>query len=70
MAENKMVLNEESWKRLNPEDRDWIIYNTLIDYEGRIKKIEGGNLLHKTTAFLGGVVGGMIGFFSSKFFHG
>lgn len=77
MAENKMVLNEDAWKHLTSENQNWIIYSTVVDLNDRVERIEhrctncyNGRLFSKTISFLGGCLGGIIGFFSSKFFHG
>lgn len=70
MTDSKMVLSEESWKNLTPENRDWIIYNTLNDLDDRVKIIERRKIINTSITFVGGVFGGVIGFFSSKFFHG
>lgn len=76
MTETRMILTEESWKRLSAENRDWIIYNSLNDLDGRVQRIEGrctncynGRVFSKTISFLGGCVGGIAGFFGSKIFH-
>ncbi len=77
MTKSKLILTEQSWKELNSESRDWIIYNNIIDLDTRIEKIEGrclkcynGKLFTKSIAFAGGCFGGVLGFFSSKFFNG
>lgn len=77
MTETRMILSKETWNHLTPENQSWIIYNSLNDLDGRVQKIEhrctncyNGRLFSKTISFLGGCLGGIIGFFSSKFFHG
>lgn len=77
MAENRMILTKESWGHLSSENQSWIIYNTVNDLDSRVQRIEhrcthcyNGRLFSKTISFLGGCLGGIIGFFSSKFFNG
>lgn len=41
-----------------------------IRYKHRCTNCYNGRLFSKTISFLGGCLGGIIGFFSSKFFHG
>lgn len=76
MVEPKMILTPDSWKMLGDDERGWIIYNTVNDLIERIHCIENrcvhcynGRFFSKTIGFIGGFLGGIIGFFSSKIFH-
>ena len=80
--EHRMIVTKETWNKLTAENRDWILYESLAKIEERITKIESlpnactafprldriekKSLFHKSIAFMGGVVGGIIAFFTTK----
>ena len=58
MANGFLVLNEHDWGNATPEQRDWMIYNTLQSLDTRMKVIEKRPITDKCFAFLGGMIGG------------
>lgn len=66
---NEVVMDEKTWGKLTPENRDWIIYNTVAGQGKRIDKLENRHLVHKALSVVGGFIGGMMGVFGSKFCH-
>jgi len=68
MTDVKMIVNKETWSKLAGEEREWILYNSLCELDDRLKRIENKSFFHKTLAFLGGVFGGMVSYFGSKFY--
>jgi hypothetical protein len=61
-----MVLNEKDWEKQTPEQRDWLVFNTLQAMNERLKIIEGRKLFDRTCSFLGGVVGGVAAMIGGK----
>ncbi len=66
MTNEKMVVNQETWNKISPDDRAWILYNTMLDIEERLKRLENRSFFNKTLAFLGGIFGGIVSVFGSK----
>jgi hypothetical protein len=67
MADNGfMILKEKDWQGQTPEQRDWLIFNTLQNMDSRLKKIESKAWLDKGCSFLGGIVGGAAAYFGIK----
>ena len=64
-----MIISKETWRNLPGEDREWILYNSLQELDIRLQKHENQGFFYKTQAFIGGIVGGIIGFFTSKFIN-
>ena len=57
MANGFLVITEHTWKKMPPEERDWIIYETLKHTNDRMKKLEKWN---KPFSFIGGILGGFL----------
>lgn len=58
MSNGFLVLNENDWKNATPEQRDWMIYNTLQSLDSRMKTIEKRPIVDRCFSFMGGVIGG------------
>jgi len=52
-----LIVDEKDWKGLDPDRRDWLIFNTLKSMDGRLKKLERWN---KASSFVGGIIGGAL----------
>jgi len=57
---NGVIVDETSWKAINPEERDRMIFNTLKAIEERLQVLENKKWINSGCAFLGGVVGGIV----------
>ena len=66
---SEVVMDEQTWKELSSESRDWIIYNTVVNQGRRITHIENRTNFHKMYAVLGGLIGSVASFFGAKFVH-
>lgn len=62
-------MDEQTWRSLTSETRDWIIYNTVVNQGERLAAVESKNHFHKLYAVLGGIVGSVASFFGAKFAH-
>lgn len=69
MTDNKMIVDEDTWKHLPDENRTWIMYKTIIDFSKRLEVVENRSFFNKALAFLGGVFGGIAAAFGSKIIH-
>lgn len=62
MANGSYEINEKTYKNMEADDRDWILYETFnayrIDTEKRLCKLEKRRLVHAGASFLGGILGG------------
>ena len=50
----------ETFKGMKPEDRDWIIYDTLGSHTVRINKLEKSQKTNTIASGIGGVFGGVL----------
>jgi hypothetical protein len=55
-----MVFTEKDWEKIQPEQRDWFIFNTLRSMDNRLKKLEQQRLLSCVWMFAGSAVGGAL----------
>ena len=66
MANGFMVVSDKNWERATPEERDWMIYNTLQSVNSRLKSLEERKLFDRTCSFLGGIIGGVAAMFGMR----
>jgi hypothetical protein len=55
-----IVVDREAWKHLSPEDRDYMIYDTLSSMNNRLKAVEQWAWMKITTQFFGAMIGGAL----------
>lgn len=55
-----MVINEKDWEKATPEQRDWMIFNTLQNMNSRLRVLEKRPLWDKAILFAGGIFGGAL----------
>lgn len=60
MANGTIMLDEKDWKEVSPEQRDRMIYNTLVSIDGRLKKLENKKWINSSCALIGGAIGWMV----------
>jgi hypothetical protein len=60
MANGFMIVNEKDWEKATPDQRDWLIFNTLQAMDQRLKKFEGRIVFDKALIVGGGAIGGFI----------
>ena len=60
MANGTIIFDEKDWQNVSPEQRDRLIYNTLVSMDRRLKSIEGKRWVNSGCAVFGGVVGGLL----------
>ena len=53
-----LVLNEKDWEKMDQQQRDWAVFNTLQSMNGRLKALERKTFIDKVFSFAGGIVGG------------
>lgn len=66
MANGFIILNRDDWEHTAPEQRDWLIFNTLQAMNTRLEKLEKRTFVDKVSSFAGGVIGGIVGFLGLK----
>ena len=59
MANGFLIVNREDWEYATPEQRAWMIFNTLQSLDKRLKIIEKKPWIDKICAFMGGIIGGI-----------
>lgn len=60
MANGTIIFDEKDWQNVSPEQRDRLIYNTLVSMDRRLKTIEGKKWFNSGCAVIGGAIGGFI----------
>jgi hypothetical protein len=66
MTNGVIIIKDKDWERATPEQRDWMIFNTLQSLDRRLEKLERRPWLDKGFAFIGGVIGGGLAFLGIK----
>ena len=62
MANGFLVINEKDWEKAGPDQRDWMIFNTLQNMDQRLGKLEKRPWIDKACSFVGGILGGAAAF--------
>lgn len=60
MGNGTIIFGEKDWQEITPEQRDRLIYNTLVSMDKRLKVIEGRRWVNSGCAIVGGVIGGLM----------
>ena len=60
-------LDKSAFKMLSDEEKLWMIYFCVSDLHTRVEALEKKVWFWKGLCFLGGMCGGFIGFFTSRF---
>lgn len=55
-----IVIGEKDWAKATPEQRDWMVYQTLQSLNNRMTTLECRPLTDKFLSFVGGLIGGFI----------
>jgi len=58
MTNGFITVNEKDWEKNTPEQRDWLIFNTLQSMNDRLKTLEKRPIADKCFALAGGIIGG------------
>ncbi len=67
MANNgKMVVSKEAWNRLESNDREWLMFDTMQSLDKRLSDLEDKGFFHKACSAVGGVIGGALAAFGIK----
>ena len=66
MANGFIVVNDKNWENATPEQRDWMMFNTLQSVDARLKSLEERKLFDRTCSFLGGIIGGVAAMFGMR----
>jgi hypothetical protein len=59
MGNGFLTITEKDWANISPERHNWIIFETLKNMDGRLKKLECRPLWDKCASFFGGIIGGI-----------
>jgi len=62
----KMVVDKERWKAFDENERSWLIYDTLQEFDKRLRTLEGRKLIDKSLTLVGGAIGGAAAFLGLK----
>ena len=60
MTNGAIVIKDKDWERATPEQRDWMVFNTLQSLDRRLEKLEKRPWIDKSVAFIGGIIGGSL----------
>ena len=61
MANDRFItVTEKDWEKASPEQRDWMVLNTLKSMDERLRTLEKWLFLKTLCLFAGSVVGGAI----------
>ena len=60
MANGFIVVNEKDWEKSSPEQKEWMIFNTLQDLSERLAKLERQFAYKTALNFFGSVIGGAV----------
>lgn len=63
---NGFVITKDTWAELPPEQREWLLFDTIQDMNVRLKAVEKRPLIDKCFAFAGGIIGGVLAFLGVK----
>ena len=66
MSDSYMVITEKDWEKATPEQRDWMVFNTMQKMNCRVNKLERRPIVDKVWAFLGGIIGGAAAYLGLK----
>lgn len=60
MANGFIIISDKEWEKSAPEQRDWMIFNTLKSIDARLSKLENRQFYDKVSSFIGGIIGGIV----------
>ena len=63
---NGFSISKETWDHMEPEQRDWIMFETMQTVSERVKALENRTLFDRTCSFLGGIIGGCAAMLGAK----
>ena len=66
MPNGYMVITEKDWEKTTPENRSWMLFNTVQNMNNRLKKLERRPIIDKALAFGGGIFGGAMAYLGIK----
>ena len=61
-----MIITEKDWEKATPEQRDWMVFNTIQKMGCRLRKLERRPVIDKIYAFVGGIIGGALAYLGIK----
>lgn len=68
MANGFIIINDKDWEKAEPEQRDWMVFNTLKSIDARLSKLENRQIYDKVSSFIGGIFGGIVAVIGKWFF--
>lgn len=60
MADGFLILNERDWQHATPEQRDWMVFNTLQEMNRRLDILEKCFPWRNLYVFAGSMIGGAV----------
>lgn len=66
MSDSYMIITEKDWEKATPEQRDWMVFNTIQKMGCRLRKLERRPVIDKIYAFAGGIIGGALAYLGIK----
>ena len=66
MPNGYMIITEKDWEKATPENRSWMLFNTVQNMNNRLKKLERRPIVDKVLAFGGGIFGGALAYLGIK----
>jgi hypothetical protein len=58
--EKYLIVDEDTWKEIPSERREYMMYQNLLEVNRRLDKLEHTNFVKSLWAFAGGAIGGFI----------
>jgi len=65
---NGFQINEKDWGELTERQKSWLLFNSILEINSRLSALEKKPFIDKLSSFTGGIIGGIVAFFSAKIF--
>ncbi len=63
---NGFTITKETWEHMPKEQRDWVLFETMLTMKRDIDRLKKRPLADKFYSFMGGIVGGVATYFGGK----
>ena len=57
---NGFKITKETWEHTPPEQRDWIVFETILAMREDIESLKAKKWINSTFAVIGGAIGGFV----------
>ena len=57
---NGFEISKDTWDHMPPEQRDWIMFETMQRMNSRLAKLESKKWINSGCAVIGGAIGGFL----------